>query len=169
MRPRGHTVQLYRDERCLIDTITTFIKVGLYLNETVLVIVTAQHRKELATTLTGDELRNDKLRFVDAAAFLRVIMVEDWPNESQFMQGMATILGQAGETGQIRVFDELVAVLYAEGKAATAMQLEVLWNILLTKLHFSLLCAYPLDAMFEKADEGTRTRVIQLHQHAQIQ
>lgn len=169
MRPRGHTVQLYRDERYLIDTITTFIKVGLDLNETVLVIVTAQHRKELDTTLTGDELRNDKLRFVDAAAFLRVIMVEDWPNESQFMQGMATILGQAGETGQIRVFGELVAVLCAEGKAAAAMRLEVLWNILVTKLHFSLLCAYPLSVLFEKADEETRTRVCQFHQHVQIQ
>jgi hypothetical protein len=166
MRPRGHTVQLYRDERGLIDTITTFIKVGLYLNETVLVLATAQHREKLATTLTGDQRRHDKLRVVDAAAFLRLIMGEDGPNEAQFMQGITTILGQAGETGQIRVFGELVAVLGAEGQAAAAMQLEVLWNILVTKLRFSLLCAYPLDAI---ADEGTRTRVIQLHQHAQIQ
>ena len=48
MSPFGHSVQLYRDERFLIDTITSFIRVGLDLNETVLVIVTAQHRQELS-------------------------------------------------------------------------------------------------------------------------
>ena len=100
MCPFGHSVQLYRDERFLIDTITSFIRVGLDLNETVLVIVTAQHRQELSKTLTGDELRNDKLRFFDTTDFLALFMVEDWPNESQFMQGIETILGRAGETGR---------------------------------------------------------------------
>ena len=46
----GHTVQFYRDERFLIETITAFIKVGLDLNKTVLVILSAQHRKDLYTT-----------------------------------------------------------------------------------------------------------------------
>ena len=169
MCPLGHSVQIYRDERFLIDAITSFIKVGLDLNATVLVIVTAQHRKELTTSLTGDELRNDKLRFLDAAAVLRRIMVEDWPNESQFLQEMETILGPAGETGQIRVFGEMVAVLCAEGKAAAALRLEELWNILTRRRRFSLLCAYPLSALFEKADEETRTRVCQLHTGVRIQ
>ena len=167
--PLGHTVQFYRDERFLIDTITSFIKVGLDLNETVLVIVTAQHRKELCTTLTGKELRNDKLRFFDARDFLALFMVEDWPNESQFMHGMETILGLAGETGQVRVFGEAVAVLCAEGKAAAALRLEELGNILAIRHHCSVLCAYSLSAMFEKADQETRTRVCQLHQDVQIQ
>lgn len=169
MCPLGHSVQLYRDGRFLIDTITSFIKVGLDLNATVLVIVTAQHREELYKTLTADELRNDKLKFLDAADVLRLIMVEDWPNESQFIHEMETILGRGGENGQIRVFGELVAVLCAEGKAAAALRLEELWNFLVIKHRFSLMCAYPLSALFEKADQETRTRVIELHQHVQIQ
>ena len=116
MCPVGHSVQLYRDERFLIDTITGFIRVGLDLNETVLVIVTAQHRQELYTTLTGKELRNDKLRFFDTTDFLALFMVEDWPNESQFMQGIETILGRTGETGPVRVFGEAVEVLCRKGK-----------------------------------------------------
>ena len=165
----GHTVQFYRDERFLIETITAFIKVGLDLNETVLVILSAQHRKDLYTTLTGDELRNDKLRFLDAADILILFMVEDWPNESQFMHGMETMLRLAGDNGQIRVFGELVALLCAEGKAAAALRLEELWNILAIRHSFSLLCAYPLSASVEKADQGIRTRVCQLHRHVQIQ
>ena len=169
MCPPDHSVQCYRDERFLIDTITRFIRVGLDLNETVLVIVTAQHRKELYTTLTGKELQNDKLRFFDARDFLALFMVEDWPNESQFMLGMETILGLAGETGQVRVFGEAVAVLCGEGKAAAALRLEELGNSLALKHHCSVLCAYSLSTLFEKADNETRTRVCQLHHDVEIQ
>jgi DcmR-like sensory protein len=165
----GHTAQFYRDERFLIDSITSFIRVGLDLNETVLAIVTAPHREKVCTTLTGKELRNDKLRFFDARDFLALFMVEDWPNESQFMQGMKTILGLAGETGQVRVFGEAVEVLCAEGKATAALRLEELGNILALTHHCSVLCAYSLSTMFEKADQETRTRVCQLHGDVQIQ
>jgi hypothetical protein len=96
-------------------------------------------------------------------------MVENWPNDSLFMHGMGKILRLACETGQVRVFGELVAVLCADGKAAAALRLEELWNILALRHHFSLLCASPLSPLFEKADEGTRTRVCQLHRHLQSQ
>ena len=162
----GHSVQFYRDERFLIDSISSYIKAGLDLNETVLVIVTAQHPKELYTTLTGKELRDDKLRFLDAEDFLALFMVGDCPNESQFMHGMKTILGLVCGPGQVRIFGEAVAVLCAEGKAAAALRLEELWNIVILKHHFSLLCAYSLCDIFEKADQE---RVCQLHRHVQIQ
>lgn len=90
----GHTVQFYRDERFLIDSISTFIKGGLDLNETVLVIVTAQHRKEPYTTLTSKELRNGKLWFLDSHEAFMLFMEKDWPNESQFMNGMERFLLQ---------------------------------------------------------------------------
>ena len=167
MGPIGHTVQFYRDERFLIDTITSFIKGGLDLNETVLVIVTAQHRKMLHTTLTGDQLRNDKLRFFDVRDFLALLMVEDWPNESQFMHGMETIFGR--ETGQVRIFGEAVDVLCGEGKAAAALRLEELGNSLALKHGCSILCAYSLCAIYEKAGAETLARVCQLHGDVQLQ
>lgn len=169
MCPHGHSVQLYRDERFLIDSITSFIRVGLDLNETVLVIVTAQHRKELHTTLTDKELRNIKLRFFDTTDFLALFMVEDWPNESQFTQGMETILGRTGEIGQVRVFGEAAEVLCTEGKAAAALRLEELGNMLVRKHHCSVLCAYSLSTLFEKAGNETQTRVCQLHHDVEIQ
>ena len=169
LRPIGHTVQFYRDEQFLLDTITSFIKVGLDLNETVLLIVTAQHRKMLRTTLTGNQLRNDKLRFFDARDFLALLMVEDWPNELQFMHEMASIFGLAGETGQVRVFGEAVDVLCGEGKAAAALRLEELWNSLVLKHPCSVLCGYSLSALYGNAGPETVARVCQLHGNVQLQ
>lgn len=162
----GHCVQFYRDERFLIDSVSTYIKAGLDLNETVLAIVTAQHRKELYATLSGKELRDDKLRFLEAEDFLALFMVEGCPNESQFMRGMKAILGLARGNGQVRIFGEAVAVLCAQRNPAAALRLEELWNIMVLEHHLSLLCAYPLSDTFAKADQD---RVCQLHRDAQFQ
>jgi hypothetical protein len=169
MGPLGHTVQFYRGEQFLIDTITSFVKVGLHLNETVLVIVTAQHRTMLHTTLTGDQLRNDKLRLLDVRDFLERLMVEDRPNESRFMHEMETIFGLTGETGQVRVFGEAVDVLCREGKAAAALRIEELGNTLALKHGCSILCAYSLSVIYEKAGPDTLARVCQLHGDVQLQ
>ena len=169
MRPIGHTVQFYRDERFLIDTITSFIKDGLDLNETVVLIMTAQHRQMLHTTLTGDQLRNDKLKFFDVEDFLKFLMVQDGPNESQFMHGMETIFARAGETGQVRVFGEAVDVLCQEGKAAAALRLEELGNSLVLKHNCSVVCAYSLSAIYEKGGPDTLIKVCQLHGTVRLQ
>jgi MEDS: MEthanogen/methylotroph, DcmR Sensory domain len=44
----------------------------------------------------------------------------------------------------VRVFGEMVALLWNEGNARGAVRLEDLWNNLAKKIPFTLLCAYPL-------------------------
>ncbi|MDP9275804.1 MAG: MEDS domain-containing protein [Chloroflexota bacterium] len=43
----------------------------------------------------------------------------------------------------MRVFGEMVALLWAEGDRNGALVLEELWNDLTRRLSFPLLCAYP--------------------------
>ena len=52
---------------------------------------------------------------------------------------------QAALKGPVRIFGEMVAVLWAEGKTRAAIRLEELWNALTTR-HVSLLCAYPMSS-----------------------
>ena len=64
------------------------------------------------------------------------------------LQGMETILGRAGEIGQVRVFGEAVEVLCAEGKAAAALRLEELGNIVSTKTPlFCVVCIFTIYAV----------------------
>ena len=46
----------------------------------------------------------------------------------------------------------MVAILWAQGRAAAAMRLEDMWNDLQRQVAFPLLCAYPLSLGFEAAD-----------------
>jgi hypothetical protein len=50
----------------------------------------------------------------------------------------------------LRIFGEMVAVLWNDGKHDAALSLEELWNDLREEHDFSLFCAYPLKC-FEQA------------------
>lgn len=56
------------------------------------------------------------------------------------------LIGRAGRSGDrpVRVFGEMVGVLWLLGERPAAIRLEELWNAALGHLSFSLLCAYPV-------------------------
>jgi hypothetical protein len=152
MSIQGHSLQFYSDDTVLMESMTRFIKEGLQVNDTVIVVATAQHREKLHKALTPEQMAHDKLRFFDAEEQLWKFMVNDWPSESRFRHVMGSMTGQARQKGQVRIFGELAAVLWAEGHTRAALRLEDLWNKLATEQPFSLMHAYPHSAFISKED-----------------
>lgn len=140
MSLQGLCVQLYIDDTFL----TRFITEGLQVNDTVIIVATAQHREELHKALTPEQVAHDKLRFFDASEQLSKFMVNDWPSELRLRNVVRDMMGQARQTDPVRIFGEMVAILWAEGYTRAAIRLEELWNKLLTEQPFSLLCASPM-------------------------
>ena len=135
-----HSVQLCRDERLLIGLVTALINTAFDLYDTVVVIVTQKHRKDLCIALNVEMLLNKKLMLLDAEEVLSHFMVEEWPDELQFIQTMETILFPACIGRRVRVINELAGVLCAEGKASAAIRVEELWNILVARHRCSAVC-----------------------------
>ena len=133
-------VQLYIDDTYL----TRFITEGLQVNDTVIIVATAQHREELYKALTPEQVAHDKLRFFDAREQLSKLMVNDWPSELRLRSVVRDMMWQARQTGPVRIFGAMVAVLWADGYTRAAMRLEELWNKLMTEQPFALLCASPM-------------------------
>lgn len=140
MSLQGLCGHLYIDDTFL----TRFITEGLQVNDTVIIVATAQHREELHKVLTPVQVAHDKLRFFDAREELSKFMVNDWPSELRLRSVVRNMMGQARQTGPVRIFGEMVAVLWAEGYTRAAMRLEELWNKLVTEQSFSLLYASPM-------------------------
>jgi hypothetical protein len=93
---------------------------------------------------------------LDASETLASLMVEGWPDAAAFWRTMSPVLKRAlARPGEVRVFGEMVALLWAADQTAAAVDLEALWNELARQYSFSLLCAYPADAVArdEQADE----------------
>jgi hypothetical protein len=104
-----------------------------------------------------------KLIFVDAAELLWKFMGNDVPNESVFKKVVGEMVAQARLNGPVRIFGEMVAILWLEGRAQAALRLEALWNTLIAEQSFALLCGYP-KSLFSGNTDALRA-ISQLHTH----
>jgi PAS domain S-box-containing protein len=153
--PRGHVVQFYDEDSSLLDALGRFVGTALWGGDAAIVIATKIHREGLLQRLRARDLDIESAvedgRYVslDAAKTLSKILVDGWPSAARFEEIIGDFVRQArasagGEHLRVVAFGEMVALLWAEGKAEAALELEKLWNQLARKHSFSLRCAYPM-------------------------
>ena len=122
----------------------------------------------LGTFLDGDRLDRD--RFAAAASGL---LGRAWPSgglpggELADVADVAAV--RAGTDGvvcggrQIRIYAEMVALLWEAGQVSLAIELEELWNGLAARVPFSLLCGYPAGVLDAPEHADAVAGVRQLH------
>ena len=152
----NHGVYFYEDDTFLIDNVAGFAKEGLERQETVIIVATEQHRSDLETKLTEDlhglwAPTSANYVTLDASSTLGLFMRNGWPDEGLFLKVIGQIIQSAPDYKPLRIYGEMVAVLWAEGNALAAIHLERLWNKLGSQRNFTLLCGYPSSA-FQGAD-----------------
>lgn len=158
-----HAVQFYNDDVFLIDTVSAFLTAGIKENGAIIVIATAQHREELRNTLQA--ANNSSITCIDPVELLSAFMVDDWPNETRFTSTVGPLLQRAALKGPVRIFGEMAAVLWAEGKTRAAILLEELGNELASQHAFSLLCAYPMSGFPDQKNNLSFLQVCKAHTH----
>ena len=84
-------------------------------------------------------------------------MIHGSPDREQFTRLIGKIVQEAADGGRksVRVFGELVALLWDRGQCDAVLQLEELWNQLGAIHRFSLFCAYPIRA-FSRHEHASR-------------
>lgn len=166
----GHFVHFYESDDFLVKDVGAFLKAGLDTGEGALIIATSQHRKALDTYLErqGVDLeaarRVDRYVALDAAETLAKVTVGG-ALDSARLDGIACeMLDRVGKrAGNFRVFGEMVALLWAEGRQADTFRLEKYWDDLSRTQGFSLYCCYPARA-FHGADFSEKfSRICQQH------
>jgi CheY-like chemotaxis protein len=164
-----HEVQFYPDDVFLIEAVSSFVKTSLYEGAMVIIIATEHHRKALQDLINFSyPIHESRAVFYDAEATLATFMRDDWPNKTLFTKEMGLILQQAALTGPARVFGEMVAVLWAQGKLRAAIRLEELWNDLAREQEFTLLCGYPKSAFSNPKDNDLFLQVCRPHTHVHM-
>src|SRR5579863_10305561 len=133
VRAHAHGVQFYGDDAYLLDGLARFIGGALGSGDSSIVIATKPHRDGLAKRLLGCgvdlTVATQQGRFValDASETLGKFMVEGWPDRELFHQVVGGLVAQcrlSGRAGQSKLaaFGEMVALLWAEGKAEAAIR-----------------------------------------------
>jgi signal transduction histidine kinase len=144
-----HGVKFYGDDQSLVATVATFVADGLRAGDTALVVATAAHRDLLRARLESDGVLRPgagaPVLFADAHETLATFMRNDVPDRALFQVGIGGMVAEhalKSRSGRVRVFGEMVDVLWASGQRDAALQLEELWNELQRLQAFSLLCGY---------------------------
>jgi len=153
----GHAVQFYETDGQLLDLLMRFVGTALVTGDGALVIATQAHRDGLDKRLKANGLdisvprEQGRCMALDAASTLEKISSKGAINAPLFQRligGLIDDIDKAcglGDRARVVVFGEMVALLWAQGRGASAIQLEQHWNGLAAHHRFSMCCAYPMQ------------------------
>lgn len=156
--PVGHAVTFYDHDRDLVGTVVDHLVEGLLGGESALVVATGPHREMFHEGLDAAGIDVEAARAagryfdLDAAELLAALLADGIPDPDLFDAHVGAVVSRAATHGSgVRIFGEMVALLWAEGNVLAALALEDHWNDLAARLRFSLLCAYPIPALVGSA------------------
>jgi hypothetical protein len=147
-----HLVEFYETEEHLVATVTEYLVPALSGYDAAIVVATAEHREAFAAEIRAAGVDVDaatadgRYHAVDAADLLARFMVDGAPDPARFREVVTQILDGASSGGrEVRVYGEMVALLWASGDVLSTIALEDLWNVLGAEHGFSLFCGYPVS------------------------
>src|SRR5215470_5507763 len=151
---REHSVQFYGDDAALVGHVVEMAAAALDAGAAALLVATGPHRDAIASALRGRGFDVDALiargAFIalDAAATLDAICVDGVPNAERFDAVVGETVRAAVErvpARRVRIFGEMVDLLWRRGDPGGPVRLEDLWHELLAHAPIDLTCAYGVD------------------------
>lgn len=157
-RPQSdHAVLFFDEEADRLREVSAFIADGLAAGERVCLALTQELRRSVTNVLpaglVAEAERTEQLIILDARATLTLLAPHGTLDPSAFDELVATpIRGFDAHGTGLRVYGEMVTLLWAEGHVVAALELERLWNELQQEVAVFLLCAYPVSLVSEDSE-----------------
>ncbi len=160
----SHTAHFYEDENFLCCSVSLFVLSGISQSEAeaeaVIVVATKKHceiiRQRLVTMNVDVSVHEQtgRLNLLDAEELLAKFMINEMPNRELFFTVIGGLLDDCLSSHKaVRVYGEMVNVLWSAGNSTGTIALERLWNELADSRPFNLLCGYALS-QFDKQLHG---------------
>jgi hypothetical protein len=155
-----HAVRFYESDRSLARIVAQFLHEGFDGGSPGIVVATANLRAAIIRELTDRSLdvvelqRSRDLLLLDAEETLSTFMMDGRPDARHFKDQMCQVIqGVRGDRADctVRIFGQMVDVLWQDGERDAAIRLEVLWNQLAQTKAFSLLCGYAMGHFYKDA------------------
>jgi DcmR-like sensory protein len=176
-----HAVQFYQDADALCRIVGNFIGEGLEQGAVAVLIVTPDHAARIKSCLSIRAIDVNALKRLgtlvefDAREMMERVMMDGMPNASAFRRTVGAMLTQVRrghDHRTVRVYGEMVDLLWKDGLEAAAIRLETLWNTLASTHTFNLLCGYSMGNFYKSAalDEikGQHTHLVADDGHASV-
>jgi signal transduction histidine kinase/CheY-like chemotaxis protein len=169
---RHHSVQFYETDAHLAAVVGGFVGDGLRGGGPAIVIATEAHGRAFLEALgrqdlgVGDAVASGRLRLLDADETLARFLRDGMPDDELFRQHVGALVEELRKEwprGRLRVYGEMVAGLWEQGRREAAIELEHCWNRFAALQPFALLCAYPLAGFSSGDDAAAFDTICDLH------
>ena len=165
-----HLVEFYETDASLARSVARFLAPTLSGSGAAAVVATPAHGAAIEAALAGAGVDIAAARAagryvsLDAAELLARFTVDGVPDQAGFQREVGGLLERMTASGEpLRVYGEMVALLWEGGDPAAAVALEDLWNGIRRHFDFDLLCAYRLGTFDNEDDAQAFRRVCDQH------
>ena len=155
-----HAVRFYESDRSLAVIVADFLHEGFGARQPAIVFASAAQRaailRELGIRLLDvvELQRSGDLVLLDAVETLSTFMVDGKPDEEKFRARMCQVIDKTCEGRPncvVRIYGQMVDVLWQNDEHDAAIRLEMLWNQLAQTKPYSLLCGYAMGNFYKDA------------------
>jgi MEDS: MEthanogen/methylotroph, DcmR Sensory domain len=169
-----HDVGFCSDDASLLDGFTHFIGTALKAGNAVIVVATESLRDSLLPRLqangldVGHVIEQGRYISLDPVEMLSTFMVNGMPDPVRFSKITGDLILSAakaanGERRRVAACGECAPLLYAEGKAEAAIQLEHLWNEIAKSYDVDVFCGYPMGSFQAGSDRYIFAKICAVH------
>ena len=166
---RSHEVQFYPDDESFVDGFTRYIEAALRNGNAVIIAVTESHQKSLLQSLRdrgagiASAIKQGRCLLLDVVDILSTFMVNDMPDPMRFFEVVgdliATAQATAGGPSRVTICGECASILWAEGNADAAIQVEQLCNQLTKRYEMDIVCGFSLSTFYRDEDKQVFQRI----------
>lgn len=181
-----HIVHFFdTDELSLLHHLGRFVAEGLEAGEPVVVLTDRRRRERLLLDLDtlGTEpdigKEDGRLVMLDSEQVLSRIEHAGRVDAERFHAVVGRTMREVisrSRSRRVRVYGDLVGLLWQQGRQAAAVELERNWNALQAQLPFDLFCGYPIDLLGDDFHPSKidplicqHSRVLAQYRNAEIQ
>lgn len=165
-----HVVQFYSHDDELVDAVSGYLSAAIGAQEVAVVVATEEHRRafDVAMAASGVDVAAARTSgsyiVADAAETVSRFVIDGQVDRALFGSVVGQLMRTASAAGRpVRVYGEMVALLWDAGRINAAIDLEALWNELGSVLPFSLYCAYPTHSVTGAAHRADLEAICHLH------
>jgi hypothetical protein len=172
--PACHAIGFFDGEEQLCAEIAEFVSEGLASGQPALIVTKEAHRvgiarelRNLGVDVDGATTAGD-LRMADAHEVLESIMVGGLPDATRYHDtvGAAVASLLKGRPGPVRIFGDMVDLLWQDGRHDAAIRIEILSNQLALVQPISVICGYSMGHFVKRGAKLDLVRGLHGRVHA---
>ena len=170
--PLCHAISFFASPQQLCEEIASFVAQGLRQGEPALIVTNPAHRAGISAELGARGVDVDAtveagdLVFADAEETLAALMKNGMPDSALYHEKVGTAVRQLlrGRPGPVRIFGDMVDLLWQRGEHDAAIRIELLSNQLAMKEPISVICGYSMGHFLKRSPQLDTVR----HLHGRV-